>query len=54
MKLDFIRLAHEDGLGVGDPRDIEIVGEDISNVNFRFTQTDTFASKGQKAIYTAL
>jgi len=51
MKLDFIRLAHEDGLGVGDPRDIEIVGEDISNVNFRFIQTDTFASKGQKAIY---
>ena len=27
MSLDYIRLAHEDGLGVGDPRDIEIVGD---------------------------
>ena len=26
MALKFIRLAHERGLGVGDPRDIEIVG----------------------------
>ena len=51
LKLDFIRLAHEEGLGVGDPVDIEIVGEDISNVNFHFTQTDTFASRGQKMIY---
>ena len=23
----YIRMAHEDGLGVGDPRDIEIVGD---------------------------
>lgn len=51
MKLDFIRLAHEEGLGVGDPAEIEIVGEDISSVNFNFVQTDTFASKGQKMIY---
>ena len=27
MSLDYIRLAHEDGLGVGDPREIEIVGD---------------------------
>ncbi len=51
MKLDFIRLAHEEGLGVGDPSMIEIVGEDISGVNFHFVQTDTLASKGQKLIY---
>lgn len=51
MKLDFIRLAHEEGLGVGDPAEIEVVGEDISGVNFHFVQTDTFASKGQKMIY---
>jgi uncharacterized protein (DUF362 family) len=51
LKLDFIRLAHEEGLGVGDPREIEVVGEDISDVNFHFVQTDTFASKGQKMIY---
>jgi uncharacterized protein (DUF362 family) len=51
LKLDFIRLAHEEGLGVGDPRDIEVVGEDISDVDFGFVQTDTFASRGQKLIY---
>lgn len=52
LSLDFIRCAHEDGLGVGDPRDIEIVGEDISNVNFKFHgNQETLASRGQKMIY---
>ena len=51
MKLDFIRLAHENGLGVGDPGEIEVLGEDISGVNFHFHVGDTFASRGQKAIY---
>ncbi len=51
MKLDFIRLAHEEGLGVGDTAEIEVVGEDISKVNFHFVQTETFASRGQKVIY---
>ena len=51
MKLGFIRMAHEEGLGIGDPKDIEIVGEDISDVNFGFRQEETFASRGQKAIY---
>ncbi len=52
MKLDFIRLAHEKGLGVGNPSEIEVVGADISEVNFHFTgSANTFASRGQKAIY---
>lgn len=51
MKLDYIRIAHEMGLGVGDPDKIKVVGIDISNINFGFKQTDTFASKGQKLIY---
>jgi uncharacterized protein (DUF362 family) len=52
MSLDYIRLAHERGLGCGDPREIEIVGEDISGVNFRFHQKqETLASRGQKLIY---
>jgi uncharacterized protein (DUF362 family) len=52
MSLEFIRLAHERGLGVGDPRDIEVVGMDISNINFGFSgDEDTFASRGQKLIY---
>ena len=28
MSLEFIKIAHDDKLGVGDPRDIEIVGDD--------------------------
>ncbi len=51
MDLKFIRLAHELGLGVGDPREIEIVGEDISAEDWAFVQEDTFASRGQKMIY---
>ncbi len=51
MSLKFIRLAHELGLGVGDPKDIEVVGYDISGEDWGFIQEDTFASRGQKAIY---
>ncbi len=52
MSLDFIRLAHERGLGVGDPEQIEIVGYDIrEEPAWDFVQEDTFASKGQKLIY---
>jgi uncharacterized protein (DUF362 family) len=52
MNIRFIRRAHELGLGVGDPRQIEIVGYDIEQEKpWRFVQEDTFASKGQKMIY---
>ena len=52
MSIRFIRLAHERGLGCGDVSKIEVVGEDISQVDWQFTGVEnTFASKGQKAIY---
>ena len=52
MKIDFIRIAHERGLGLGDPTKIEVIGIDISDVNFGFRDDeDTFASWGQKLIY---
>ncbi|MQG21022.1 MAG: DUF362 domain-containing protein [SAR202 cluster bacterium] len=52
MSVKFIRLAHERGLGVGDPRDIEVVGEDIEEVNWNMQASEeTFASRGQKLIY---
>lgn len=52
LSIKFIRLAHEEGLGVGDVRDIEVKGEDLSGINFHFKgNEDTFASRGQKAIY---
>src|SRR5436309_6014980 len=44
MSLEYIKVAHDDGLGVGDPRDIEIVGDDISNESWGFTVGDNGAS----------
>jgi len=54
LSIPFIRIAHEMGLGVGDPEQIEIVGEDrdwVMGQNWHFVQEDTFASRGQKLIY---
>ncbi|MBI4233910.1 MAG: DUF362 domain-containing protein [Chloroflexi bacterium] len=52
LSIKFIRLAHERGLGCGDPAHIEVVGDDITRVNFHFRASqNTFASRGQKLIY---
>ena len=52
LSIKFIRLAHEMGLGCGDIREVEVVGADITDVNFHFDSfRDTFASRGQKMIY---
>src|SRR5260370_38023238 len=45
MSLEFIKVAHDDGLGVGDPRDIEIVGDDISKEGCGFSGRDNAASQ---------
>jgi len=51
----FIRLAHEQGLGCGDPRDIQIVGDTAAaGENWHFVgpfQKMTFASRMQHKIY---
>ena len=53
--LKFVRLAHELGLGCGDPRDIEIVGDaEAANENWNFAgpfKKMTFASRMQHKIY---
>jgi hypothetical protein len=36
LGIGYIRMAHEQGLGVGDPRQIELVGEDISGESWGF------------------
>lgn len=52
MDIRFIRLAHDMDLGIGDPRQIEIVGYDIEQeAPWNFIQEDTLASRGQKLIY---
>src|SRR5258707_12638154 len=43
--VECIRVAHERGLGVGDVREIEVVGEDISEVNFHFQVQYHFAAR---------
>jgi len=45
MGIDYIRMAHEDGLGVGDTQQIEVKGEDIQGISFGFRVGDNFASR---------
>ena len=53
--IKFVRLAHEAGLGCGDPRDIEIVGDRAAaSENWHFAgpyRNMTFASRMQHKIY---
>ncbi len=55
LSIRFIRLAHDLGLGCGDPRDIEIVGDTAAGAeNWRFVgpfREMTFASRMQHKIY---
>ena len=55
LSIKFIRLAHDLGLGCGDPRDIEIVGDESAAAeNWHFTgpfRKMTFASRMQHQIY---
>ena len=45
MSIKYIRLAHDAGLGVGDPREIELVGDPaIGNESWGFKVTKTFHS----------
>ncbi|MFN2283667.1 MAG: DUF362 domain-containing protein, partial [Anaerolineae bacterium] len=36
LNIKYIRLAHEHGLGVGDLREIELVGDDVAGENWGF------------------
>jgi hypothetical protein len=51
LTIRYIRLAHEAGLGCGDVREIDIVGEDVADVDFGFHAGQTAASRGQQLIY---
>jgi uncharacterized protein (DUF362 family) len=52
MSLPFIALAHQAGLGVGQPREIEVVGEaGLVERPWGFRREDTLASRGQHMIY---
>ncbi|MDA0748986.1 MAG: DUF362 domain-containing protein [bacterium] len=55
LSIKYIRLAHERGLGCGDPREIEITGDlEAAQENWNFTgpyKKMTFASRMQHKIY---
>jgi hypothetical protein len=55
LQIKFIRLAHDMGLGCGDPQEIEIVGDlDAAEENWNFVgpfKKMTFASRMQHKIY---
>ena len=36
LNIKFIRLAHEQGLGIGNPHEIELVGDDVSKESWNF------------------
>jgi len=46
LTIPYIRLAHEAGLGVGDPREIDLVGDtDLANESWDFKVGDNGASR---------
>ncbi len=45
MGIRYIRLAHERGLGNGRMEEIDVLGEDVSAVNFGFAVGDNMASR---------
>jgi uncharacterized protein (DUF362 family) len=52
MELKFIRLGHERELGVGDIKQMDIIGDvDPDEVRWHARTGETFVSRGQKMIY---
>lgn len=50
LSIPFLRMAHERGLGIADPRQIELVGDDVSAENFGFTTRKSLVIWGDQMI----
>ena len=50
MSIPFLRMAHERQLGIADPRQIELVGDDVTGENFGFTTKKSLVIWGDQAI----
>ena len=50
LSIPFLRMAQERGLGIADPKDIEIVGDDVSRENFGFTTRRSLVIWGDQMI----
>lgn len=51
LSIPYIRLAHERGLGCGDWKQIEVIGEDVEKVSFGFKVGDNLASRFGDAVW---
>jgi uncharacterized protein (DUF362 family) len=45
LSIPYIRMAHEQGLGTGDPSQINLAGDDVSGESWGFTVGDNLASR---------
>jgi len=50
LSIPFLRMAHERGLGIADPRQIELVGDDVSSENFGFSTRRSLVIWGDQMI----
>ncbi len=50
LSIPFLRMAHERELGIADPRDIELVGDDVSRENFGFKTRRSLVIWGDQMI----
>jgi len=50
LSIPFLRMAHERGLGLADPRQIELVGDDVSTENFGFQTRKSLVIWGDQMI----
>jgi hypothetical protein len=50
MSIPFLRMAHERGLGIADPKQIDVAGEDVSGINFRFSTRKSLVIWGDQLI----
>jgi uncharacterized protein (DUF362 family) len=50
LSIPFLRMAQERGLGIADPRDIELVGDDVSGENFGFQTRRSLVIWGDQMI----
>jgi uncharacterized protein (DUF362 family) len=50
LEIPYLRMAAEMGYGIADPRDIEVIGEDITGVNFRFESKRSLVIWGDQMI----
>jgi uncharacterized protein (DUF362 family) len=50
MSIPYLRMCHDRGLGVANPRDIDVVGDDISGLNLRFEVSRSFVIWGDQML----